>query len=150
VYEVVLAAQQASIDKTRVGIAHKEIHWTTVRVLTEGMISLGLLKGSVDQHIEEEGYKRWYPHGTSHWLGLDVHDVGSYGRGGRSRELESGMVLTIEPGLYIAADAEDAPEGLRGIGVRIEDDILVTANGPESLTAGAPKTVEAIEALMDR
>ena len=105
------------------------------------MIELGLLEGTVDECIENESYKRYYMHGTSHWLGLDVHDVGAYGRKGKVRTLEPGMVLTVEPGLYISSSDEDAPEALRGIGIRIEDDILVTDGDPENLTAGAPRTV---------
>lgn len=150
VYELVLRAQLASIDAARAGRPVTEVHDTSVRLLTEAMVELGLLEGDVDTLIREETYKRYYMHGTSHWLGLDVHDVGRYARDGAARTLEPGMVLTVEPGLYIAPDDEDAPEHLRGIGIRIEDDVLVTDGEPEVLTAEVPKTVEAIEALVGR
>jgi Xaa-Pro aminopeptidase len=108
------------------------------------MIALGLLGGSADDRIADQSYRKFYMHGTSHWLGMDVHDVGAYSRGGKARPLEPGMVLTVEPGLYIAADA-DAPPELRGIGIRIEDDVVVTAAGYEVLTAACPKRIEDIE-----
>jgi Xaa-Pro aminopeptidase len=109
------------------------------------MVHLGMLEGEVDALIEDESYKRFYMHRTSHWLGMDVHDVGAYYIDGESRPLQAGMVLTIEPGIYVAADDEQAPEAYRGIGVRIEDDILVTEDGYENLTAAIPKTVEEVE-----
>jgi Xaa-Pro aminopeptidase len=146
VYEHVLAAQLAAIGTIKPGTPFKTVHDTTVRRLTEGMVALGLLKGEVDALIASEAYKKYYMHGTSHWLGLDVHDAGLYARKGKSRPLEAGMVLTVEPGLYIAADDETAPPELRGIGVRIEDDVLVTAGGHEVLTAEIPKTVDEVEA----
>jgi Xaa-Pro aminopeptidase len=148
VYEWVLKAQLAAIDQCRAGIPHSEIHYTTQRVLTEGMVDMGLLEGPVEDRIEDESFKKWFPHGTSHWLGLDVHDVGSYGRDGHSRALEPRMVLTVEPGLYIPADADEAPEEFRGIGVRIEDDVLITEGDPVVLTGGAPKSIEDVEAAM--
>ena len=148
VYQWVLAAQDRAIDQCRAGRPREAIHEAAVRTLTEGMIDLGLLEGPVDARIEDESYKRYYMHGTSHWLGLDVHDVGAYGRDGAVRTLEPGMVMTVEPGLYIASDDDDAPEALRGIGIRIEDDIVVTDGDPENLTAGAPRTVAEIEALV--
>ena len=110
------------------------------------MVRLGLLSGDVDDLIAEETYKRYYMHGTSHWLGLDVHDVGAYFHDGESRELAPGMVLTIEPGLYVAEDDEEAAEAYRGIGIRIEDDVLITESGNLVLTADAPKSIEAVEA----
>ena len=148
VYTCVLDAQVRAIEQCRPGTPHAEIHHTALRALTEGMVELGLLKGPVEDRIEDESYKKWYPHGTSHRLGLDVHDVGSYGRNGRSRALEPGMVLTVEPGLYIPLDAQDAPAELRGIGVRLEDDVLITESAPEVLTADAPKTLDEVEAAM--
>ncbi len=145
-YEWVLKAQLAAIDQCRPGVAFDVIHQTAITVLTEGMVDLGLLEGPASDRIEDESFKRYYMHGTSHWLGLDVHDVGVYGRDGKTRSLEPGMVLTIEPGLYINATDLDAPEALRGLAVRIEDDVLITAGDPDVLTHLAPKTVAEIEA----
>ena len=147
-YEVVLAAQLAAIDTLRPGREIREMHDAAVRSLTEGMVRLGLLEGEVDELIEADAFKRYYMHGTGHWLGIDVHDVGLYWADGASRRLEPGMVSTVEPGLYVAPDDEEAPERFRGIGIRIEDDVLVTEGEPEILTAAVPKTIEAIEALM--
>ncbi len=146
VYEHVLQAQLAAIDAARVGRRFRDVHDAAVLALTRAMVALGLLEGEPEDLVADGAFKRWYMHGTSHWLGLDVHDVGMYARGGDSRKLEPGMVLTVEPGLYIPADAEDAPERLRGNGVRIEDDVLVTERGPEVLTAACPKTVAEVEA----
>jgi Xaa-Pro aminopeptidase len=147
VYEVVLAAQKAAMDKVRPGSAWNEPHEAAVRVLAQGMLDLKLLSGTLDEVLEKETYKRFYMHRTGHWLGLDVHDAGDYRRGGQWRPLAPGMTLTVEPGLYVRA-ADDVPERLRNIGVRIEDDVLVTAQGCEVLTAEAPKLVDDIEALM--
>ena len=122
-------------------------HDAAVRVLARGLIDFGLCHGSVDQVIESEDYKRFYMHRTGHWLGLDVHDAGEYKRDGRWRELEPGMVLTVEPGCYIRP-GEGVPEPFANIGIRIEDDVLVTAAGNEVLTQAAPKTVAEIETLM--
>lgn len=145
VYEAVLAAQEAAIGATKPGATIEELHAVTVRALTEGMIGAGLLSGSVEEAIETETYRRYYMHRTSHWLGMDVHDVGSYFVDGRPRPLASGMVLTIEPGIYVAQDDERVAPELRGIGVRIEDDILVTESGYENLTQAIPKTVDEVE-----
>ena len=147
VYEGVLRAQEQAIAAAIPGNTLNDVHDAAVRALTECMVELGLLEGDVDERINDESFKRYYMHGTSHWLGLDVHDVGSYGRNGETRPLEPGMVLTVEPGLYIAKDDEAAPAELRGIGVRIEDDVLVTADGPDVLTAGVPKTVAELEQI---
>ena len=147
-YQIVLQAQQAAIAAAQVGGLFQDIHHTATRVLTEGMVSLGLLQGDVDELIEQGKQKKYYMHGTSHWLGLDVHDVGAYASCGQSRILEPGMVLTVEPGLYIAEDDEDAPEHLRGIGIRIEDDVLVTDRGPEILTIDIPKQIDDVEAAV--
>ncbi|MSP91223.1 MAG: M24 family metallopeptidase [Myxococcales bacterium] len=149
VYDVVLAAQLASIDQCRVGRTFDDMHMTSVRVLTQGMLDLGLLRATtLDEAIEKETYKRYYMHRTGHWLGMDVHDVGKYRLGGVWRPLQAGMVLTVEPGLYIAEDDAEAPAGLRGIGVRIEDDILVTDGEPDNLTGGCVKEPAAVEALV--
>jgi len=145
-YEVVLEAQLACIDHCRPGSTFKSVHELAIRKLTEGLVGLGVLSGDVDELIEKEDYKRYYMHGTSHWLGMDVHDVGSYLGEEGSRELAPNMVLTVEPGLYVMQDDEQAPERFRGIGIRIEDDVLVTEGQPDVLTASIPKTVEEIEA----
>ncbi len=146
-YEVVLAAQAAAFAAIRPGAAFSEYHDAAVRVLTQGMIDLGLLQGSLDGLIESGAYQRFYMHRTGHWLGLDVHDAGEYKDGDDWVRLVPGMTLTVEPGLYIPP-AADVPAHLHGIGIRIEDDVLVTAAGLENLTAAAPKTVDEIEAVM--
>lgn len=146
VYEVVLEAQLKGIDSSRRGNTFMQVHEMTVRNLTQGMVSLGLLTGSVDQNIEEEHYKKYFMHRTSHWLGIDVHDAGRYKHNGDWRALEPGMVLTIEPGIYIAPD--DEHEAFRNIGVRIEDDVLITAEGPVVLSASCPKTVRELESVV--
>lgn len=148
-YTVVLSAQLAAIDAVRPGATFLDIHHVATRVLTEGMIAIGLLEGDVDALIESDAQKKYYMHGTGHWLGLDVHDVGSYVAGGSSRVLEPGMVLTVEPGLYISADDEDAPEAFRGVGIRIEDDVLVTDGDPDVLTSMIPKNIQDIEAVIN-
>ena len=146
-YDAVLASQLAAIAAARPGATLEAIHSTAVRVLAEALIALELLSGSVDEAVEKETYKRFYMHRTSHWLGRDVHDVGQYRIGDTPRALEPGMVFTVEPGLYVPADADDVPAPFRGIGIRIEDDVLVTARGVEVLSATVPKQVEEIEAL---
>ena len=146
-YEIVLAAQRAAMDKVRAGNAWNEPHDAAVRVLAQGMLDLRLLQGSLDEVLEKETYKRFYMHRTGHWLGLDVHDAGEYKHGGEWRKLAPGMALTVEPGLYIRA-ADDVPARLRDIGVRIEDDVVVTEGGCEVITAEAPKRIDDIEALM--
>ena len=146
IYELVLAAQYASIALCRPGRPFQAVHDETVKVLTAGLVELGLLQGPVEARLADETYKRFYMHRTSHWLGLDVHDCGAYNVDGASRVLEPGMVLTVEPGLYIAEDEALVDERWRGIGIRIEDDVLVTVHGHEVLTAGIPKTVAEVEA----
>lgn len=148
-YELVLRAQLAAIDCIRPGMAYDEPHRKAVRVLIEGLLELGILRGSVDENWETEAYKKFYMHRTSHWLGMDVHDVGLYRIGDHARTLEPGFVLTVEPGLYFSPEVPDVPEAFRGIGIRIEDDVLVTPDGHEVLTATVPKSVEDIEALRD-
>jgi Xaa-Pro aminopeptidase len=147
VYELVLASQRAAMAKVRSGNLWNEPHDAALRVLAQGMLDLKLLSGSLDEVLEKETYKRFYMHRTGHWLGLDVHDAGEYKRQGNWRRLAPGMALTVEPGLYIRA-ADDVPERLRDIGVRIEDDVVVTAGECEVITAEAPKLVDDIEALM--
>jgi Xaa-Pro aminopeptidase len=150
VYSLVLDVQKSAVAMVRPGVTLDDLHQHCVRKLTEGMIDLGLLLGPVDARVEDLAYKKFDMHGTSHWLGMDVHDVGAYTTGGKPRPLAPGMVITVEPGLYIAADAADVPDGLRGLGVRIEDDILVTADGHENLTAACPKEIDALEAICSR
>jgi len=147
VYEIVLATQVAAIDMARPGTTLEQIHEFCVRKLTEGMVELGLLHGAVDELITDQSYRKFYMHGTSHWLGLDVHDAGAYTKDGSARPLERGMVITVEPGLYIAHDAPEVPDALRGIGVRIEDDLVITDGAPEVLTAACPKEIAELEAL---
>ena len=146
VYQIVLAAQDAAMASVCPGSAWIAPHTAAVRVLTQGMVDLKLLHGSVDDLIESEAYSRFYMHRTGHWLGLDVHDAGEYKRDGEWRALQAGMTLTVEPGLYIRP-ADDVPEALWHIGIRIEDDVLVTESGCEVLTS-APKTVSEIEDWM--
>jgi len=129
------------------GAGWNEPHDAAVAVLTKGLVALGLLKGTVAKEIKDEGYRRFYMHKTSHWLGLDVHDVGEYKINGEARELEAGMVLTIEPGLYIPA-GRGVPRRYADIGVRIEDDVVVTKDGCEVITHQVPKAIDEIEALM--
>jgi len=147
VYDLVLAAQAAAMEKVRPGNAWNEPHDAAVRVLAQGMLDLKLLGGTLNEVLEKEAYKRFYMHRTGHWLGLDVHDAGEYKRSGAWRALQPGMTLTVEPGLYIRA-ADDVPEALRNIGIRIEDDVAVTEGGCEVITAEAPKSAADIEALM--
>jgi Xaa-Pro aminopeptidase len=148
VYEAVLESNLAGLAESKPGATLPAIHQTATRRLVEGMVELGLLSGSVDALIESEAYRRYYMHNTSHWLGLDVHDVGAYAVQGKPRVLEAGMVFTVEPGLYIAADDEEAPAELRGIGVRIEDDVVITHDGCEVLSAAIPKHPAGVEAWM--
>ena len=147
-YQVVLDAQYAAIEKVQPGHHWNAPHEAAVEVLTKGLVALGLLKGRVATLIKKEAYKPYYMHRTGHWLGMDVHDVGDYKVENEWRELEAGMVLTIEPGLYISPNASEVDEKWRGIGIRIEDDVLVTKTGHEVLTDRAPKEINDIEALM--
>ena len=146
-YEMVLAAQMKAIEVIKPGIRFDDPHEAALRILVDGMRDLGLLHGSAEEIISGGSYRRYYMHRTSHWLGMDVHDVGIYRQGAQSRVLEPGMVLTVEPGIYIAPDDEDAPESFRGVGIRIEDDVLVTPEGHEVITAATPKKVSDVEAL---
>ncbi|KAB1859655.1 Xaa-Pro aminopeptidase [Acinetobacter tandoii] len=147
-YEIVLNAQLAAIDAVKIGNSYKEPHNVAVRILVEGLLSLGIMQGDIEKIIETEAYRQFYMHGTGHWLGMDVHDVGAYKQAGEWRPYEEGMVVTIEPGLYIAPDDETVDAKWRGIGIRIEDDVVATANGPLVLTKDVVKSIEEIEALM--
>src|SRR6185369_15502383 len=150
IYDLVLETQVACVDMVRPGVTHDELKARSVEMLTEGMVKLGLLKGEPAELIKEEKYKQFYMHGLGHLLGIDVHDVGLYYYDKQSRALEPGVVMTVEPGIYVAPDTKDIPEQYLGIGVRIEDDVLCTANGPKVLTTGVPKDASEIEALMAR
>ncbi|WP_319381660.1 aminopeptidase P N-terminal domain-containing protein [Thiomicrorhabdus sp.] len=147
-YSLVLKAQQAAIAAVQPGAAYIAPHEAAVKVLTQGLLSLGILNGDLDALIAEDAYKPFYMHGTGHWLGMDVHDVGHYKLDGEWRPLIPGMVLTIEPGLYISETQTGVDEKWRGIGIRIEDDVLVTESGHEVLTTGLPRSVQEIEAWM--
>ena len=148
VYELVLKAQEAAIEAIAPGRHWNEFHDAATRVLTAGLIELGLLEGPLEQALEQETYRRFFMHRTGHWLGMDVHDVGDYKVDGEWRLLEPGMVVTVEPGLYIAPNSEGVDPRWWGIGIRIEDDVVVTRDGREVLTADVPKRVDEIEALM--
>ncbi len=151
VYRVVLRAQLAGIRAARPGAPWDAAHTACVRALTRGLVELRVLRGNVASLIAKERFKPWYMHGTSHWLGRDVHDVGAYQDAtGRPVRLQAGMVLTIEPGLYFGPRDRRVPAALRGIGVRIEDDVLITVRGNEVLTAAVPKTIAAVEAACRR
>jgi Xaa-Pro aminopeptidase len=149
-YDAVLEAQQAALAAVRPGVTLDEIHDRALAVLVNHLCELKLCAEPPAEAIEKGTYKRFYMHRTSHWLGLDVHDAGAYRMAGRPRPLEPGFVLTVEPGLYVSADAQDVPAELRGLGVRIEDDVLVTSDGGEVLTAAIPKTPAELEAVVGR
>jgi Xaa-Pro aminopeptidase len=142
----VLESLETALQRFRPGVSIQDVTADVVRIMITGLVKLGILKGEIDQLIADNAHRPFFMHGLSHWLGLDVHDVGVYGAD-RSRVLEPGMVITVEPGLYIAPDA-DVPEAYRGIGIRIEDDILITEDGNENLTASVVKKADDIEALM--
>jgi Xaa-Pro aminopeptidase len=148
IYEVVLAAQRAALEQCKPGATLPSVHDAAVRAIVEGLLELSLLQGDAAELVASEAHRPYYMHSTSHWLGLDVHDVGSYRVNDEPRVLESGLVFTVEPGVYIAPDAETADPGFRGIGVRIEDDVLITAEGHENLTAATPKDPDDVEAMV--
>lgn len=148
IYDLVLKSQLAAIEIVKPGLVWTALQEKIVSILTEGLCELGILKEDKDTCIEKALYKQFYMHNSGHWLGIDVHDVGSYKENGKWRSLKEGMVLTIEPGIYIASHHKDVDKRWHNIGVRIEDDVLVTANGAEVLTATVPKTADEIEALM--
>ncbi|WP_239954021.1 Xaa-Pro aminopeptidase [Pantoea sp. Z09] len=147
IYDIVLASLYKALALFRPGVSIREVNEEVVRIMIAGLVELGILQGEVETLLAEEAHRPFFMHGLSHWLGLDVHDVGHYGTASRDRILEPGMVLTVEPGLYIAPDA-DVPAEYRGIGIRIEDDILITETGNENLTDSVVKDADAIEALM--
>jgi Xaa-Pro aminopeptidase len=147
IYDVVLAAQLAAIEAVRPGVTLPDVHQRALEVLVDGLVTLGLIEGPVSDALQQERYKPYYMHRTSHWLGMDVHDVGDYFVDKQPRVLEPGFVLTIEPGLYVAHGSPCDPTW-HGIGVRIEDDVLVTNDGPHVLTAAIPKRAEELEQLL--
>jgi len=147
-YDIVLAAQLEGIDEVRAGHSFNAYHDAAVRTITKGLCKIGLLSGSVEKNLREHTYRKFYMHKTGHWLGLDVHDAGDYRVDGEFRVLEPGMVVTVEPGLYVAPDLKGVPAKFRGIGIRIEDDVVVTTGAPEVISAGVPKDADEIEALM--
>ena len=150
IYDLVLKAQMACVEMVRPGTTHDQLKQHSIEVLTAGMVELGLLDGKPEELIKEKKYERFYMHGLGHMLGIDVHDVGRYYYGKESRALEAGVVMTVEPGIYISPDTKDIPSQYLGIGVRIEDDVLCTENGPRVLTNKVPKVAEEIEGLMAR
>ena len=148
IYNLVLSAQAAALNEIKPGKHWNDPHNAAVKVLTEGMVSLGILEGDPEELIKNKDYAKYYMHRTGHWLGMDVHDVGDYKLDGEWRMLEAGMVMTVEPGLYLPANSKDLPEHWQNIGVRIEDDVLVTKDGYDILSKDAPKTIDEIEELM--
>ena len=150
VYDLVLRAQVAVIRSVRPGLLWNELHRTAVSVIAQGLLDMGILKGTLEEVIEKKTFRKFFMHGTGHWLGIDVHDVGAYARSPseKGRPLEPGMVFTVEPGVYFHPEEEASPDDYRGIGVRIEDNVLVTENGYEVLTSAAPKEPEEIEAIV--
>ena len=148
IYDLVLAAQKEAIGVIAPGVEFAEVHKTARDVLIQGLLDLHVLDGDIDDIIEEKEYEPYYMHGTSHWLGLDVHDAGVYKNGEDSVLLQEGMVFTVEPGLYFGSQAEDAPERLKGIGIRIEDDVVVTADGHRVMSAAVPKEPDDIEEIV--
>ena len=148
VYQAVLNVQKKIIEMIKPGLIFKTLQETTIDLLTESMLTLGLLSGRKSDIIASQSYKKFYPHGVSHWLGMDVHDAGLYVKKGESRPLETNMCFTVEPGLYIRADDETVPKKFRGIGVRIEDNIRVTSSGCEVMTSSAPKEISDLEKII--
>ncbi len=149
IYEIVLNAQLAAIEKVKPGAAFEDVHQAALDVIVDGLFNLGLLSGERDKVIEEKQYQKFFMHRTSHWLGIDTHDVGKYKQSDESRLLEPGMILTVEPGIYIRP-MDDVPAKYHNIGIRIEDDVLVTEQGAEILTALVPKQINELEAIIGR
>jgi Xaa-Pro aminopeptidase len=147
IYEVVLAAQLAALEVCRPGNTLPAIHDAAVRALVQGLVDLKILSGDVQELIARDAHRRYYMHNTSHWLGLDVHDTGLYRVDDQPRPLEPNMVFTVEPGIYVGMDDEQADPRFRGIGVRIEDDVVITKSGHENLSGSIPKTPDDLEAL---
>ena len=147
-YNIVLAAQLAAIEQVQPGNHWNDPHEAAIKVITQGLIDVGILEGKLEENIEKETYKDFYMHRTGHWLGMDVHDVGDYKVDEEWRVLEPGMVLTVEPGLYISSDHDSVAKKWHNIGIRIEDDVLVTKNGYDVLSKDVPKAPDEIEALM--
>ena len=147
-YDIVLAAQAAAFEKARAGNQWEDVHNAAIRVAAEGMIDLGVLEHGLEEELESEGYKHFYMHKTGHWLGLDVHDVGEYTIDGHSRQLEPGMVLTVEPGIYIHPEESSVAECWRGVGIRIEDNVVISNDEPLILTDSLARTADEIEQLM--
>ncbi len=147
-YDVVLQANERAIAMAGPGVLFQDLHEEAVRVLTRGMVALGLLEGPAEERVADESYRRFFPHRLGHYLGMDCHDVGRYREGERWRALEPGVVVTIEPGLYVPAEAEGVPAALRGVGVRIEDVLVITAEGAENLSAGLPKSADDMERMV--
>ena len=146
-YAIVLDAQYAAFDKCKSGVGWNEPHEAAVQVIAQGLLDEGLLSGSLEQVIETQTYRQFYMHRTGHWLGMDVHDVGDYKVDETWRDLEPGMVFTVEPGIYVSP-TNDVDPRWHNIGIRIEDNVLIQKEGYENLTAGAPKTIDEIEAVM--
>jgi Xaa-Pro aminopeptidase len=145
IYEIVLAAQERAFTATAPGATLEDVHRASVEVITQGLIDLGFIEGPLDVAISENRHKPFYMHRCSHWLGMDVHDVGAYHRGSAPRPLEPGMVLTVEPGIYVSSQVTGGAERYRGIGVRIEDDVLVTPSGREVMTLDIPRMLHDVE-----
>jgi len=148
VYEKVLKVQKHIISLVKPGMSFKTLVDTTIELLTQSLLELGILSGNLQQNIEQNNYKKYYPHGVSHWLGMDVHDAGLYKIKGESRRLEAGMSFTVEPGLYLPANDSAVPSNMRGIGIRIEDNILVTDTGCENMTSLVPKEIKDLESVI--
>lgn len=147
IYEIVLAAQRAGIETARPGNSFEQIQERIVLTLTQGLVDLGLLKGNVTSLVEQKAYSSFYMHNSGHWLGLDTHDVGNYKKAQKSRLLEVGMVLTVEPGLYLSESNPAVPDRFKNIGIRIEDDVFISESGPDVLTHSLPKEIDEIEGL---
>ena len=147
-YDVVLKANMEGIEKCTTDNTPDDLHMHAVKILVDGLCDLKLMEGSADEIIEKETYKKYYMHKTGHWLGVDVHDVGSQRKDGKVRKFEPGMVTTVEPGLYIPGDDDTVPESFRGIGIRIEDDVHITNDGPENLTESCPKDADVLEEMI--